>query len=88
MTPAATPLEQIRAVNETAAFNRWCGIPVDSAEAGSVPISMPWRTEAGQYGGFLHAGVVGALLDTACGSATAAPRIATSQALSPPKLRG
>lgn len=32
---------------------------------------MPWRPEAGQYSGFLHAGVVGALIDTACGFAAA-----------------
>ncbi len=32
---------------------------------------MPWRPEAGQYAGFLHAGLVGALIDTACGFAAA-----------------
>ena len=32
---------------------------------------MPWRTEAGQYSGFLHAGLIGALIDTACGYAAA-----------------
>lgn len=32
---------------------------------------MPWRPEAGQYSGFLHAGLVGALIDTACGFAAA-----------------
>ena len=71
MNEASTPLEQIRALNETATFNRWCGIEVDSAEAGAVAISMPWRAEAGQYAGFLHAGLVGALIDTACGFAAA-----------------
>lgn len=71
MNEASTPLEQIRAINETAAFNRWCRIEVDSAEAGAVAISMPWRVEAGQYAGFLHAGLVGALIDTACGFAAA-----------------
>ena len=30
---------------------------------------MNWRPEAGQYVGFMHAGVVGALIDTACGYA-------------------
>ncbi len=66
-----TPLARIRAINETAAFNRWCGIEVDSAEPGKVEISMPWRAEASQYSGFLHAGLVGALIDTACGFAAA-----------------
>ena len=64
-------LAQIRAINETAAFNRWCGIEVLSAEPGAVEIGMPWRPEVGQYAGFLHAGLVGALIDTACGFAAA-----------------
>lgn len=65
------PLAQLRAVNETAAFNRWCGIEVMSATPGQVEIAMQWRPEVGQYAGFLHAGVVGALIDTACGYAAA-----------------
>ena len=62
----------IRGINETAAFNRWCGIEVVSAEPGKVEIAMPWRTDVGQYAGYLHAGLVGALIDTACGFAPAA----------------
>lgn len=46
-------------------------IEVDLAEQGSVQISMPWRCEMGQYAGFLHAGLVGTLIDTACGFAAA-----------------
>lgn len=65
------PLTLIRAINETAEFNRWLGIEVISAESGAVEIGMPWRREAGQYAGFLHAGVIGALIDTACGFAAA-----------------
>ena len=64
-------LATLRAINETAAFNRWCGIEVLSAEPGRAEISMPWREEVGQYAGFLHAGLVGALIDTACGYAAA-----------------
>jgi uncharacterized protein (TIGR00369 family) len=62
-------LAQIRAINQTAAFNQWCGIEVISAEPGEVEIAMPWRSEVGQYAGFLHAGLIGALIDTACGFA-------------------
>jgi uncharacterized protein (TIGR00369 family) len=53
---------------------------VDSAEPGKVQISMPWRHEAGQYAGFLHAGLIGALIDTACGfaAATLAGRVLAS----------
>lgn len=63
------PLAQIRALNQTAAFNQWCGIEVVSAQPGKVEIAMAWRSEAGQYSGFLHAGLIGALVDTACGFA-------------------
>jgi uncharacterized protein (TIGR00369 family) len=65
------PLAAIRAINDTAAFNRWCGIEVLGAAEGRAEIAMPWRTEVGQYAGFLHAGLVGALIDTACGFAAA-----------------
>jgi len=80
VTTTADPLALVRAINETAAFNRWCGIEVDSAAEGVVQISMPWRGEAGQYSGFLHAGLIGALIDTACGfaAATVAGRVLAS----------
>ena len=64
-------LAQIRAINRSAAFNSWCGIEVDSAAAGQAQISLAWRPDMGQYAGFLHAGLVGALIDTACGFAAA-----------------
>lgn len=64
-------LARLRGINELAAFNRWCGIEVVAAEPGSATIAMPWRGEVGQYSGFLHAGLVGALIDTACGFAAA-----------------
>lgn len=60
---------QLRAINRSAAFNRWCGLEVKSASAGQVELVMPWRAEFGQYSGFLHAGLIGALIDTACGFA-------------------
>ena len=63
------PLAQIRAINQAAEFNRWCAFEVTSAEIGKVEITMPWRAEAGQYSGFLHAGLISALIDTACGFA-------------------
>lgn len=61
----------VRKINESAEFNRWCGFEVVSAVPGAVELAMQWRKEAGQYSGFLHAGVVGALIDTACGFAAA-----------------
>lgn len=71
MAQSTDALAQLRAINATAAFNRWCGIEVIAADQGSATIAMPWRPEAGQYSGFLHAGLVGALIDTACGFAAA-----------------
>jgi uncharacterized protein (TIGR00369 family) len=70
-TPHPDPLPFIRSINDTAAFNRWCGIQVVSAGEGRAEIGLPWREDLGQYAGFLHAGVVGALIDTACGFAAA-----------------
>lgn len=70
--PALTePLSTLRQLNSTASFNVWCGIEVVAAEPGVAIIAMPWRNEGSQYSGFLHAGVVGALVDTACGYAAA-----------------
>jgi uncharacterized protein (TIGR00369 family) len=71
MTDASQLLASLRAINDKAAFNRWCGIEVTEAAPGKVSITMPWRPEVGQYSGFLHAGLVGTLIDTACGYAAA-----------------
>lgn len=65
------PLAQLRAINERAAFNRWLGLEVIEAGDGTAAIRMKAHAEATQYVGFLHAGVIGALLDTACGYAAA-----------------
>ena len=65
------PLEMLRTINASAEFNRWCGIEVVSADKGSVELTVKWRKEFGQYAGFLHAGLIGALIDTACGFAAA-----------------
>ena len=69
MQQPSEELARVRAINDRAPFNRWCGIEVVSAEPGGAVIEMPWRAEAGQYSGFLHAGLIGALIDTACGFA-------------------
>ena len=64
-------LEMLKKINAMAEFNRWCGIEVAVVESGVVEIEMPWRSEVGQYAGYLHAGLIGALIDTACGFAAA-----------------
>jgi uncharacterized protein (TIGR00369 family) len=70
----------LAALNATAAFNRWSAFAVRCLAPGEVELSMPWRDEHGQYAGFLHAGVIGALIDTACGFAafTVAGRVLAS----------
>ncbi len=64
-------LQMLQQINTLAAFNRWCGLEVVLAEAGSATLQLDWRDELGQYSGFLHAGLVATLIDTACGFAAA-----------------
>ena len=68
---AGDALSMLRAINDTAAFNRWCGFEVQRAALGEADLALRWKPELGQYAGFLHAGIVGALIDTACGYAAA-----------------
>ena len=62
-------LQRLTAVNASAAFNRLAHFEVVSAEEGAVEIHMSWSDDFTQYSGYLHAGVIAALLDTACGFA-------------------
>ncbi len=73
-------LDMIRGISETAAFNRWAGFEVTAAADGRAEIRLGWRPEFGQYAGFLHAGLTGALIDTVCGfaAATVAGRVLAS----------
>lgn len=71
MAPQDDPLALIRGLNASAAFNRWCGIEVLLAGEGRAEIALAWRPDLGQYAGFLHAAILGGLVDTACGFAAA-----------------
>jgi len=63
-------LQQLRDITATASFNRWAGFEVVRVGAGECELRLVWRPEdMGQYAGFLHAGMIAALLDTACGFA-------------------
>ena len=64
-------LQELTAANESAAFNRMAEFEVISAGEGCVEIGMAWRDDFTQYAGHLHAGMIAALLDTACGFAAA-----------------
>lgn len=74
-------LAKLRAVNDTSAFNRWAGMTVAAAAPGEVTLELGWREEFAQYAGFMHAGLVGALIDTAGGfaAATLAGQVLASQ---------
>ena len=66
-----TPLQALRAANEQAGFNRWCGIEVLQAGPGTASLQLRMRPDMTQYSGFLHAGLIATLIDTACGFAAA-----------------
>lgn len=61
----------LRGINDSAAFNRWADFEVTAAGEGTAEIRLAWKPELGQYAGFLHAGLTGALIDTVCGFAAA-----------------
>ena len=66
----AEHLERLRELTNTATFNRWAGFDVVRVDEGECELRLVWRPdEMGQYAGFLHAGMIAALLDTACGFA-------------------
>ena len=65
-------LNYLQKINRTSMFNEWAGLEVTRADGDGVELRLPWKNELGQYSGFLHAGVVGALIDTVCGFAAGA----------------
>lgn len=76
-----TLLNTLQAVNQSASFNRWAGFEVTQAAVGEAELRMDWRKDdMGQYAGYLHAGLIGAMIDTACGYAagTVAGRVLAS----------
>jgi uncharacterized protein (TIGR00369 family) len=62
-------LARLRKLSKLAQFNNWLDLEITAAEPGIIEMRLRWRDEFGQYNGFLHAGIVCALLDTACGCA-------------------
>lgn len=64
-------LQMLRQINATAKFNLWSGLEVIHAEEGMVELLLHWKDELAQYSGFLHAAMIGGLIDTACGFAAA-----------------
>ncbi len=64
-------LQTLGIVNASAAFNRLAGFELVAAGNGEATIRMTWGDDFTQYSGHLHAGLIAALLDTACGFAAA-----------------
>ena len=69
VTDSSSHLERLVALNASAAFNRLAHFEVIAAGDGTAEIEMRWSDDLTQYFGYLHAGVIAALLDTACGFA-------------------
>jgi uncharacterized protein (TIGR00369 family) len=74
-------IDVLRQVNAASPFNAWAGFEVVAAEAGTAELALASRPDLLQHGGFLHAGVIGGLIDTACGfaAATVAGNVLASQ---------
>lgn len=68
-TPNVNYVAFVRRSFERQAFMATLGAAIESVEAGLVEISMPFRTELTQQHGFMHAGAIAAILDSACGYA-------------------
>jgi uncharacterized protein (TIGR00369 family) len=64
-------IELLRQVNAASPFNSWAGIELVKVGEGTAELSLSARPDLLQHAGFLHAGIVGALIDTACGFAAA-----------------
>lgn len=68
---AGFDLRYLAATNAWANFNVQAGFEVVAAANGEAEIRMKWNDSFSQYSGHLHAGMIAALLDTACGFAAA-----------------
>ncbi|PWR22451.1 phenylacetic acid degradation protein [Zavarzinia compransoris] len=62
---------RLQAISDLAGFNRWLDLRIAAAAPGTVELHLSWRPEFGQYSGFLHAALVGGLIEAACGFAAA-----------------
>lgn len=67
----AMNFQHLTAANASAQFNSHAEFEVIAAGDGAAEIRMPWCDDFTQYAGHLHAGMIAALLDTACGFAAA-----------------
>ena len=66
-----TLIEQLRAVNAASAYNLAAGFELLAADGGKCELGVDAKRELLNHAGVLHAGVIGALIDSACGFAAA-----------------
>jgi uncharacterized protein (TIGR00369 family) len=71
MAERSDVLSRLREASKLSAFNTWLDLEIVEAREGEVELRLRSRPEFGQYSGFLHAGIVAGLIDTACGFAAA-----------------
>ncbi len=64
-------IEQLRAVNAASVYNRAAGFELLSADDGKCELAVDVKPDLLNHAGVLHAGVMGAMIDTACGFAAA-----------------
>src|SRR6476646_216495 len=69
MTQNEQVAARVRASFEKQQIMRLLGATLTGVERGQVEITLPFREELTQQHGFLHAGVVTTILDSACGYA-------------------
>ena len=66
-----TLIEQLRAVNAASAYNRAAGFELLEVGDGTCELGVDAAPVLLNHAGMLHAGVIGAMIDTACGFAAA-----------------
>ncbi len=69
MTPDERMVARVRASFEQQKIMHLLGVTLVSVGRGQVEITLPFRGELTQQHGFVHAGVITTILDSACGYA-------------------
>ncbi len=69
MTPAPDFAQRVRASFARQPAMRLIGAELLRVDSGEVEIVLPFRPEIAQQHGFVHAGIIGTALDSACGYA-------------------
>jgi len=69
LAPAADFAERVRTCFDQQPAMRLIGALLTRVDAGEVEISLPYRPDLTQQHGFVHAGIVTTLVDSACGFA-------------------